>query len=221
MRRYFDFNCEVRNVKSKQLKKNLYTISLDENSSKVLLDEIKFLKGENVFTRNYKPLNLTQDVLGKKAYIRGSFRSRYCCRPQKSYHLEFVCNNLEHAQFLRDNINYFNLGAKIVTRKDNLIIYLKDAQSISDILSLMGAHNSLLDFENTRVIKDMRNNVNRIVNCESYNINKIVKTSYNQVQNILYIKEHLGLDKISDDLREICLIRLKHRDISLGKLVKC
>lgn len=66
----------------------------------------------------------------------------------------------------------------------------------------------------------MRNNVNRIVNCESYNINKIVKTSYNQVQNILYIKEHLGLDKISDDLREICLIRLKHRDISLGEIGK-
>lgn len=221
LRRYFDFNCEVRNVKSKQLKKNLYTISLDENSSKVLLDEIKFLKGENVFTRNYKPLNLTQDVLGRKAYIRGSFLGAgIVVDPKKSYHLEFVCNNLEHAQFLRDNINYFNLGAKIVTRKDNLIIYLKDAQSISDILSLMGAHNSLLDFENTRVIKDMRNNVNRIVNCESYNINKIVKTSYNQVQNILYIKEHLGLDKISDDLREICLIRLKHRDISLGEIGK-
>lgn len=221
LKKYFDSNAEVRNEKSKQLKKNLYIISLDENSSKVLLDEISFIRGENVFIRNYKPQGLIDDLPSRKAYIRGSFLGAgSVVDPKKSYHLEFVANNLTHAEFLQENVNYFNLDAKIAGRKDNYVIYLKESQAISDLLSLMGAHKSLLDFENTRVIKDMRNNINRIVNCETYNLNKIVKTSLDQVRDILYIKDNYGFNKLPKELREICELRLKDRDMSMGDMAK-
>ena len=221
LKKYFDSNAEVRNEKSKQLKKNLYIISLDENSSKVLLDEISFIRGENVFIRNYKPQGLIDDLPSRKAYIRGSFLGAgSVVDPKKSYHLEFVANNLTHAEFLQENVNYFNLDAKIAHRKDNYVIYLKESQAISDLLSLMGAHKSLLDFENTRVIKDMRNNINRIVNCETYNLNKIVKTSLDQVRDILYIKDNYGFNKLPKELREICELRLKDRDMSMGDMAK-
>lgn len=221
LKKYFDSNAEVRNEKSKQLKKNLYIISLDENSSKVLLDEISFIRGENVFIRNYKPQGLIDDLPARKAYIRGSFLGAgSVVDPKKSYHLEFVANNLTHAEFLQENVNYFNLDAKIAGRKDNYVIYLKESQAISDLLSLMGAHKSLLDFENTRVIKDMRNNINRIVNCETYNLNKIVKTSLDQVRDIIYIKNNYGFNKLPKELREICELRLKDRDMSMGDMAK-
>ncbi len=197
---------------------------IDDSEShyvKVLLDEISFIRGENVFIRNYKPQGLIDDLPSRKAYIRGSFLGAgSVVDPKKSYHLEFVANNLTHAEFLQENVNYFNLDAKIAGRKDNYVIYLKESQAISDLLSLMGAHKSLLDFENTRVIKDMRNNINRIVNCETYNLNKIVKTSLDQVRDILYIKDNYGFNKLPKELREICELRLKDRDMSMGDMAK-
>ncbi len=113
------------------------------------------------------------------------------------------------------SINDFGLYSKISLRKDKYIVYLKEAEQISDLLSLIGAYKSLLDFENTRVIKDMRNNINRIVNCETANLNKIVASSLDQVNDILLIDEKVGIDKLPKDLVEIARLRLENRTYSL------
>ncbi|WP_071025886.1 DNA-binding protein WhiA [Peptoniphilus raoultii] len=223
LRRFFGFDLSIKNTRSKQLKNNLYTISLDEESSRVLLDEIDFIKGENVFIPNYVPSFLKNNAAAKKAYIRGAFLgASTIVDPKKSYHLEFITNNLDHANFLQKTILEFSISAKIAPRRESFIVYLKDSQAISDLLSLMGAHKSVLAFEDTRVLKDMRNRVNRIVNCETYNLNKIVASSINQVKDIEYIRDKIGLEKLPKELRDLAEIRLEDREISLadiGRLV--
>lgn len=217
LRRTFGFDVEVKNVRATQLNKNLYIINLDDNEScRVLLDELKYTRGENVFIKNYSPHELVRTSVEKKAYIRGAFLgSGSVTNPEKNYHLEFVSENEENAIFLQQMINYFNLHSKVTTRKGKYIVYLKEAEQISDLLSIVGAYKSMLDFENIRVLKDMRNNVNRIVNCETANLSKTVKSSYDQIEDIRVIEEKLGLDKLDENLKELAEIRLADRYLSL------
>lgn len=217
LRRTFGFNAYVSNVKSKQLNKNLYIINLDDNEScRLLLDELKYTQDENVFTINYSPRELTDSSKEKKAYIRGAFLgSGSVSNPERNYHLEFVSENEENAEFLQEMINYFGLYSKVIKRKDKYVVYLKEAEQISDLLSIIGAYRSMLEFENIRVLKDMRNNVNRIVNCETANLSKTVKSSYDQIEDIKIIDRRLGIEKLDDDLRELAKIRLNDRYLSL------
>ncbi|MGI5949677.1 DNA-binding protein WhiA [Peptoniphilus sp.] len=222
LRRSFGFDVEVSNVKSKQLSKNLYIINIDDNEScRLLLDELKYIRGENVFTINYLPYELTQSSKEKKAYIRGAFLGAgSVTNPEKNYHLEFVAENEESANFLQEMINSFGLYSKVIERKDKFVVYLKEAEQISDLLSIIGAYRSMLEFENIRVIKDMRNNVNRIVNCETANLSKTVKSSYDQIEDIKIIDEKLGIENLDDDLRELAEIRLNDRYLSLKDIAE-
>lgn len=217
LRRFFEFDVEVVNKKSKQLKKNLYIITIKDNSScKIFLNELEFNRDENVFITSGNPQKIIDDKITKKAFIRGAFLgSGSVVSPEKSYHLEFVVEDISDGDFLVDCINEFGLSSKISLRKDKYIVYIKEAEQISDLLSLIGAYKSLLDFENTRVIKDMRNNVNRIVNCETANLNKIVASSLEQVRDILLIDEKIGIDKLPKELSEIARLRLENRTLGL------
>lgn len=222
LKRFFDFDISVAMAKSTQLKKHLYIITLDDYSAaQVLLSDMDFIHGENVFIPNYCPESLVSSTQGKKAYIRGAFLgSGSIVNPEKSYHLEFVCNNEIHAEFLAENVNFFGLCAKVTQRKEKYIVYLKEAEQISDLLSVIGAYRSLLSFENVRVIKEMRNRVNRLVNCETANLNKTVGASLEQVKNIEYIQEHLGLEKLLPQLQETAALRLEYPDASLKDLAQ-
>ena len=116
-----------------------------------------------------------QAVCCKRAYLRGAFLSSGSMSdPGKSYHFEIVCNTLERAQYLRQLMQDFGLEARIVRRKKNIIVYLKEGDRIVDALNVMDAPVALMELENVRILKDMRNNVNRKVNCETANINKTV-----------------------------------------------
>lgn len=220
LRKSFGFDVEVRNAKSKQLKKNLYIINVDEDEScRLLLDELKYIRDENVFIKNYRPEEITKSIREKKAYIRGAFLGAgSITNPEKSYHLEFVCSDEENADFLREKINEFGLNSKVTTRKDKYIVYIKEAEQISDFLSVIGAFNSLLKFENIRVLKEMRNNVNRIVNCETANLNKTVKSSLDQVEDIKLIDREIGLENLDDDLKLLADIRMNNRSMSLSDI---
>lgn len=220
LRRSFGFNVEVKNAKSAQLKKNLFIIYISQDEScRLLLDELKYMKGASVFMINYSPVDLIKNNRQKKAYIRGAFLgSGSVTNPEKSYHLEFVSENESNAYFLRDTINEFGFSSKIIRRKEKHIIYIKDSEQISDFLSLIGAYNSVLKYENIRVIKEMRNNVNRIVNCETANLNKIVKSSYNQVEDIKLIDREIGIESLDEDLRDIATLRLHNRSMSLNDI---
>lgn len=155
----------------------------------------------------------------QRAFLRGAF---LCCGsmsdPQKGYHLEFVCNNMDQAEQLKNIIGCFDIEAKIVFRKKYYVVYIKEGSGIVDLLNVMEAHIALMNLENLRIIKEVRNSVNRRVNCEAANINKTVKASTRQVDDILYIKEHYGFTRLPDNLREMAEVRLEYPDAPLKEL---
>jgi Sporulation Regulator WhiA C terminal domain. len=132
--------------------------------------------------------------------------------------MEFITHNIDHAKDLSKLINNYHLHSKIIARKNNYVVYLKEGEQIVDVLNIMGAHNSLLNLENIRVYKDIRNNVNRLVNCETANLTKTINASLRQIENINYIKDSVGLNYLPDNLKEIAIKRLKYPDISLKEL---
>lgn len=220
----YDTQVEVMVRKNKQLKKNNNYLVLinDKAVSKQILLDVGFIdEGEgNIFNSNYKiDKNIIESRDCKRAYIRGSFLGGgSISNPEKTYHFEMVTNSQEHAEDLSEVVNSFNLRSKIVLRKDNYIVYLKESEQIVDILNIMEAHQALLKLEDVRVLKDLRNNINRIVNCETANLSKIISASLRQVKDIECIDKKMGLDKLPEGLREIAEVRIKNPDSSLKEL---
>lgn len=138
--------------------------------------------------------------------------------PEKSYHLEFVSNKDEHSRDLEELLNSYDLNSKKILRKEYHVTYLKDSEKIVDLLNIMGAHNSLLDFENVRAIKETRNNVNRVVNCETANLEKIVEASVRQINSIKVLQKYNQIDKLPFNLKELAYLRLENDDSSLKEL---
>lgn len=162
---------------------------------------------------------IVQAVCCKRAYIRGAFiASGSMSDPDKSYHFEIVCGTQEQAEYLRNMINSFEMDAKIVKRKKSYVVYLKEGSQIVDVLNIMEAHVALLELENVRIMKEMRNTVNRKVNCETANINKTVSASVRQMEDILYIRDNIGFDKLPDGLKDVALTRLAYPDATLKEL---
>lgn len=155
----------------------------------------------------------------RKAYLRGAFLcGGSMSDPGKSYHFEISCRSLGEASFLTSMIAFFHLDARITKRKKRAVVYMKDSAQISDMLSVMGAYQALMQMENIRIIKDMRNTANRKFNCDNANINKMVRASGRQVQDIIYIRDHMGLDQLSPNLREMAELRLAYPEMSLQEL---
>lgn len=162
---------------------------------------------------------LLQQSCCKRAYIRGAFLAGGSISdPNKAYHFEIVCRTMEQAAQLRDTINSFSMDAKIVERKKHYVVYLKEGSQIVDILNVMEAHVALMELENVRILKEMRNSVNRQVNCETANISKTVNAAVKQLEDITFIRDHTGLDSLPDNLREIALLRLEHPEAPLKEL---
>ncbi|WP_372997554.1 DNA-binding protein WhiA [Lutispora sp.] len=219
----FDFNTKVAMTKNKQLKKNYsYTLLVDSDSaSENILKKLFIInetaKGNRI--NNRIPNSIVKKDCCKRAYLRGVFLGGGSISdPEKTYHLEMVTSNETYAKDIKNLINSFGLNAKIVLRKDYFVVYLKEGENIVDFLNIIGAHSALLDLENVRIYKEMRNNVNRLVNCETANLSKTVNAAMRQINNIKYIKEHMGLNKLPKNLRDIAEARLLHQDASLKEL---
>ena len=156
---------------------------------------------------------IVQAVCCKRAYIRGAFiASGSMSDPSKSYHFEIVCNDM------RDMMNSFDVDAKIVQRKRTYVVYLKEGSQIVDILNVMEAHVALMELENVRIMKEMRNSVNRKVNCETANINKTVSAAVRQMEDITYIRDQIGFEKLPEGLRDVALTRLAYPEAALKEL---
>ncbi len=162
---------------------------------------------------------IVQAVCCKRAYIRGAFiASGSMSDPSKSYHFEIVCSTEEQAEYLKDMINTFDMDAKIVNRKKAYVVYLKEGSQIVDILNVMEAHVALLELENVRILKEMRNSVNRKVNCETANINKTVSAAVRQMEDIIYIRDTVGFEKLPEGLKDVALTRLAYPEAALKEL---
>lgn len=162
---------------------------------------------------------LVQQTCCKRAFLRGAFLAGGSISdPNKSYHFEIVCRTTDQAKQLQDIIDSFGLDAKIVARKKYQVVYLKEGAQIVDILNVMEAHVALMNLENVRILKEMRNSVNRKVNCETANISKTVNAAVKQLRDIEYIKETAGLSSLPDNLREMAMLRLEYPDAPLAEL---
>lgn len=162
---------------------------------------------------------IVQAVCCKRAYIRGAFiASGSMSDPDKSYHFEIVCGTLKQAEYLRNMINSFEMDAKIVKRKKSYVVYLKEGSQIVDVLNIMEAHVALLELENVRIMKEMRNTVNRKVNCETANIHKTVSAAVRQIEDIRYIQQKIGFEQLSEGLAEIARLRLEQPEATLKEL---
>lgn len=162
---------------------------------------------------------VVQQTCCKRAFLRGAFLAAGSMSdPTKSYHFEIVCAAESMAAQLKALICSFSMDAKIVQRKKSWVVYLKEGAQIVDILNIMEAPLSLMKLENIRILKEMRNTVNRKVNCETANINKTVSAAVRQLEDIKYLRDTVGLEKLPEGLEEAALVRLSHPDASLKEL---
>ncbi|WP_123054598.1 DNA-binding protein WhiA [Clostridium sp. JN-1] len=223
LKKYFGIRTRIAVKKSNSLKKNnLYIVLITEDMGvKELLKEVGLLKEEyDVFALDYSiPKNVIDDERCKRAYIRGAFLGGgSVSNPEKTYHLEFVTHDNDYANDLSKLINGYNLNSKVIKRKNSYIVYLKEGEQIVDLLNIIGAHTSLLKLENVRIMKEMRNNVNRLVNCETANLSKTVNAAVRQAESIKIIQKEIGLNRLPKNLREIAELRLNYPDESLKEL---
>ena len=155
----------------------------------------------------------------KRAFLRGAFlASGSVSDPDKGYHLEFVCADSSKADQIVKLCGDFEINARKTLRRDETIVYVKEGEMIGELLSVMGAQNSYMDFENRRIYKDVSNTVNRRVNCETSNIRKTVTTASRQLDDIRFLEEHGFLDDLPEPLREAAYGRLEHPDATLAEL---
>ncbi len=162
---------------------------------------------------------LIERVCCKRAFLRGEFLvSGSVADPNSGYHLELVAGTKERASRIQEIMGIFGLEAKTVERKKNIVVYMKEGEAIVDFLNVIGAHRALMEFENVRILKGVRNSVNRQVNCETANIKKAVSAASRQVEDIRYIHDTIGFGNLSGNLSQIAKLRLEHPEVTLKEL---
>ncbi|MBR2071928.1 MAG: DNA-binding protein WhiA [Phascolarctobacterium sp.] len=214
----YQVQTEVVITRSRRLKKNnRYQVRvLPAPQVNIAMTELQLLSMES----DLKNPLLTKQCC-KRAFLRGAFLGGgSISRPSSDYHLEMVTGNEDFARSIIKVMHTFSMKAKLTDRKNDYIVYLKDGESITNFLRVIGAHNSMMEFEGVRVLKEMRNNVNRRVNCETANLGKVVKAAVRQVNCIKFIDEHMGLSELPEALQETAKLRLKYPEASLNELVE-
>ncbi|GAA4073028.1 DNA-binding protein WhiA [Amphibacillus indicireducens] len=205
--------------KKMKLKKNNVYIARIEEGSKEILQSLNILIEPFTFVRTISDKYLAKDCC-RRAYLRGAFLAGGSVNNPEtsSYHLEIANAYEEHNESLCELMNRFDLRAKILERRNGYITYIKESEKITEFLNLTGAHQALFKFEDVRIIRDMRNSVNRLVNCETANLNKTIGAAFRQVENIKLIDKVVGLETLPIKLQEIAKVRVEHQDASLKEL---
>ncbi len=217
------FNIRIDiSVRTGGKKRYTYTVLVkDQNAVERVLTATGILQKRNntVIIKNVWYPVVTAAMCCKRAYLRGAFLAvGSVSNPQKNYHLEFVLDNEMQAKALQEMINTFGLEAKTVARKEHYMVYLKEGEQIVDLFNVMEAHIALMELENVRIVKEMRNDINRKVNCETANLNKVVGAALKQLEDIQYIQDTVGLQYLPPPLQELAEVRLTYLDKSLKEL---
>ena len=219
IKKLYNLNVELLVRKKMRLKKNNVYICRVREGARELLADLKIVSETFEFNHTISE-SLIPKNNEKRAYLRGAFLAGGSVNnPETSaYHLEISSLYKEHGEALANLMNHFDLNAKTIERKKGYVTYLKEAEKISDFLSLVGAYQAMLKFEDVRIVRDMRNSVNRIVNCETANLNKTIGAALRQVENIRFIDKAIGLDQLPEKLREIARLRVEYQDVTLKEL---
>ena len=218
---YYKVNSNIVIIKSERFRHhNIYIIHIE--NKEVLRDitenmEIEYANGKHIYFKIPDFIISSEET--KKAYVKGLFLSAgSISNPEKTYHLEVKTRSISIAQEVTKILEEYELKPKILKRNINYIVYIKEGENIKDFLGLVGAHNKLMDFENVRILKEMRNNVNRIVNCETSNLDKTINAGLRQVQEIELIQKTIGLESLPENLHDIAVLRLENENLSLLEL---
>ena len=222
---YFNVNANLVISQTSILKKgHFYVLVIDAemNAEQILRETGVLMVKEGC---NYISDGIYSDLVKTKccrrAYLRGIFMGAGTISdPEKGYHLEIVCNSETLSNDVKKLINSFGLRSKMVIRKKTHVVYLKEAEQIIDFLNILGAHGQLLDFENVRIMKEMRNKTNRISNCDSANLDKTINASVKQMENIQLIEKTRGLGSLPEKLREAARLRVENPEASLSELAE-
>ncbi len=192
-----------------------YTVSLlCESDASVFMKAVGVEEGAWLATSD-----LIERSCCRRAFLRGIFLVYGSMTdPHSGYHLEFVMPDMTSATHIQEIMGFFELEAKIIGRKKNYVVYMKEGEAISDFLNVVGAHKALMEFENIRILKDMRNSINRQVNCETANIKKTVSAASRQTADIHYIHDTIGFGNLSEQLSQIAKLRLEYPDMTLKEL---
>ncbi|ENI9084103.1 DNA-binding protein WhiA [Listeria monocytogenes] len=204
--------------KMKLKKNNVYIVRL-KSGTRGILEDLRILEPPMTFTKLIDR-GFVKKRSAKRAYLRGAFlASGSVNNPEtSSYHLEIFSVYEEHNEAICALMNQFDLNARTLERKNGFITYLKEAEKITEFLSIIGATSALLHFEDVRIMRDMRNSVNRLVNCETANLNKTINAAVRQIDNIKYIQSTVGLEALPERLREIAALRIANEDVTLKEL---
>ena len=193
----------------------LFCITINKPKyEEIIYEKTSIILNENKIKEQLK----TQELL-EKAFIRGVFLGGGSINnPKKTYHLEILLSSNKNIQIILEILRKYNILFKNIEKKKGYAIYTKDGDEISKFLALIGANSSVLKFEDIRVYRDMRNNVNRKVNCETANLNKTINVAIKQIEDIKLLQKRGELKKLSKQLQEVAEIRLKNPDASLKEL---
>lgn len=219
LKKMFDVHLELLVRKKMRLKKNNIYIVRVPVQVEAILRELQIVSEGFQFTAGIDK-RLIRNNCCKRAYLRGAFLAGGSVNNPEgsSYHLEISSMYVEHCHALSELTNVFHLNSRCIERKKGYVLYLKEGEKIIDFLSVIGAHQALLKFEDVRIMRDMRNSVNRIVNCETANLNKTISAAVRQIENIKLLQKEIGLENLPDKLREVAEVRLKHPDMNLKEV---
>jgi hypothetical protein len=220
IKQLFGFSSEIIIRRQSLLKKsNVYQVRIDDSATVGEMLDVLKLRNAQGFTSGTIDSDFTQKECCRRAYLRGAFLgSGSLSNPEKTYHLEITDADPEYCLHLQGLIGTFELKAGISQRKHGCVVYIKEAEGIVTFLNIIGAHTALLDLESLRVFKDVRNSINRLVNCETANLSKTVSAAVDQMETIRYLDDWVGLDELPRNLREIALLRLQYPEVSLKEL---
>lgn len=199
------------------LKINDYKISLQGKVFTIIFKEKELEKIDKINLKNVSQEEAKWIIRG--AYLGGGSMNN----PENKYHLELSIAKEENAEEIIKMLKYFDIKGNIIKKKKGYSIYLKDGEEISKFLALLGAHKSVIKFEEIRVQREMNNKINRIVNCETANLNKTINASIEQIEAIRKLKKTKEFDKLEEPLKEIANLRLENPNLSLielGKMLK-
>lgn len=217
----YDINLNISLRKNYNFKKNeIYVLELKRDTLKVLRD-LGIINEKNQLLRIPNESLLSDEEL-RRAYLRGVFLVSGSLNDPKTsrYHLEFLINDTDYAKFLNQLLNDNNLNSKILHRKKGYMIYIKEAEKISDFLRLIRAYNGVMYYEEIRVYREKINMTNRLNNCEQANVEKMVATSNKLISEINFIKEKDMYDLLDEKVRESAEYRIRYPETSLLELSK-
>ncbi len=220
LKQLYGISPQIMVAKRNTLKKNnRYFLELTENEKiSHILQDLGLFNGAG---ENYADLSypIFKKDCCRRAYLMASFAiSGSVTDPQKAYHLEMTFSEEAYADYMIELLKPYDIHAKRTMRKNQWVVYMKDAESISHFLIVIGAHSAVLHFEETRIVKEIRNNVQRVMNCDEANTNKTIDAAEKQLENIRLIEEKRGLKSLPEKLKEIAEIRLEYPEESLSEI---